>query len=408
MATMVASLSVLIVSSQTWGAAGGAIAWQTNYETAKATAQSSQKILLVNIHATWCIPCKKLMSGTLSDPELGNEIMQNCIPLSLDADQDAAVIRQWPITGFPTQLFIAPDGQVLNTIVGNVPVATYRSALSKVVQTLSSSGIAARPNRESPATQSATPTTRSEDVVNRPTHQSLPNVASLPAPPIGTSKSPMAPGRQPMLPPALTAANDPATGRPATPPASPAGIAANAPKLASPMAGAPTTQQPAAMPSESAAVPPPRSVASQVKQKVINDKNVRPCDMSVPLALDGYCPVSMFKRSELIRGADTECCVYNEKRYHFLSSVEKEMFLKNPRRYLPAEEGYCVVTWAEKHSRALGNVELPALFGDYLFLFANDDARQKFLQDPEHYVDATGHAHRIPKQTYRGDRNNVR
>ena len=411
MATMVAGLSVLMVSSQAWGAAGGAIAWQTNYETARAAAQASQKILLVNIHATWCIPCKKLMAGTLSDPALGAEILQSCVPLSLDADQDAAIIRQWPITGFPTQLFIAPDGRIVNTIVGNVPVATYRAALQKAAQAATPSGIAARQTQEVNNPPAATPTTRSEDVVNRPTEQALPNVASLPAPPVGANGNSMAASRQPALPPALPAASDLPTTRPAAPPM-PTGLTANTPNLANQAVNPPAMKQPAmpspTMQAEASPPAPARAVTTQVKQKVINDKNVRPCDMTVPLALDGYCPVSMLKRSELIRGADTECCVYNEKRYHFLSTVERDLFLKNPKKYLPAEEGFCVVTWAEKHSRAAGNVELPALFGDYLFLFADDDARQKFLQDPEQYVDATGHAHRIPKQTFRGDRSNVR
>lgn len=395
MITTVAGLSVLLVASPSFGAAGGAVAWQTNYESAKAAAESSQKLLLVNIHATWCIPCKKLMATTLSDPALGSEIMQSCVPLSLDADQDASVIRQWPITGFPTQLFIAPDGRIVNTIVGNVPVSTYRSALQKAIQAASAEGIASQGNR---AAKPAAPalTTRSEDVATRPTEQALPNVASLPAPPMNSADG-VAAGRSSSAPPSLPAATD----LPVSRPASPADLAAATPKSAPPT----PTMQANAAPSNPA---PARAVTTQVKQKVINDKNVRPCDMSVPLALDGYCPVSMFKRSELIRGADTECCVFNEKRYHFLSSVEKDLFLKNPKKYLPAEEGFCVVTWAEKHSRTTGNVELPALFGDYLFLFASEDARQKFLQDPEQYVDATGHAHRIPKHTFKGDRANVR
>lgn len=397
--TLVAGLSVLVVTSQSHGAAGGSIAWQTDYEAAKAAAASTQKVLLVNIHATWCIPCKKLMATTLSDSSLGAEIMQSCVPLSLDADQDAAVIRQWPITGFPTQLFIAPDGRIVNSIVGNVSVATYRAALQKAIQSASSGDVASQGNRSTKNAAPA-PTTRSEDVATRPTEQSLPNVASLPAPPMNSPSAPSMASQQPVGPPALPAATD----LPVSRPAAPADLAANAPKAA------PATPPAQAMQANAAPTNPvpPRAVTTQVKQKVINDKNVRPCDMSVPLALDGYCPVSMFKRSELIRGADTECCVFNEKRYHFLSSVEKDMFLKNPKKYLPAEEGFCVVTWAEKHSRTAGSVEMPALFGDYLFLFASEDARQKFLQDPEQYVDATGHAHRIPKHTFKGDRANVR
>lgn len=116
----------------------------------------------------------------------------------------------------------------------------------------------------------------------------------------------------------------------------------------------------------------------------------------------------MLARAELVKGAESEFCVHKSRKFHFVSPSEKNAFLANPKKYLPSEEGFCVVTWAEGHRREAGSIEYPALFGDYLFLFANDDTRQKFLRDPERYVDGNGRAHRIPLHTFRGDRENIR
>jgi YHS domain-containing protein len=126
------------------------------------------------------------------------------------------------------------------------------------------------------------------------------------------------------------------------------------------------------------------------------------------VALAGYCPVCMITRAELVRGLPGESHVYKGRTYQFVSAAEKQVFMADPTRYLPAEDGYCVVTWAEQHRREAGNIELPALFGDYLYLFAKEEARQKFLRDPERYVDPNGRARRIPLQTFRGDASNVR
>jgi YHS domain-containing protein len=164
-------------------------------------------------------------------------------------------------------------------------------------------------------------------------------------------------------------------------------------------------------PSNLSSAPIETSRAQEVRSTVAGvsgTAEIRACDASVPLALDGYCPVSMFKKSELIRGAEDQCCVYKDKRYQFISAAERESFIQNPKRFLPSEDGLCVVTWAEDHRRLPGSIEFPAMFGDYLFLFGNDQARQRFLADPERYVDATGRAHRIPLHTFRGERSTVR
>lgn len=343
---------------------GGQVAWMTDYDAAKQKSKSTGKILLVNIHAEWCGPCKKLLAGTLTDPGLVDEINQNCIPLSLDADRDDHVVRQWQITAYPTQLFIAPDGRILQTIVGNVSVAMYRSGLQHAMQAL---GTSIASNAKSPPPTPANPRTAAPaEVAHRP-------------------------------PAATTTANAKAGAELAQftsspPPAAPAGVL--------PPVNVDPSRRVVAQPT----LPTPALAANQPKI----DKDLRPCDMAVPLALNGFCPVSMIRNAELVAGHQELCCVYKEKRYQFRSEAEMDLFLKSPKKYLPSEEGFCVVTWAEDHRRQAGNIEFPALFGDYLYLFANDAARQRFLRDPERYVDDSGRAHRIPLQSFRGDASTVR
>lgn len=358
------TLTAILVVVITGTASAQSISWQSDFDSALERARATGKLVLVNIHASWCVPCKKLQAGTLSDPGLGAEIMTHCEPVSLDADVHSHVIRQWPITGFPTQLFIAPDGKVVNTIVGNVPVGTYRAALQKAVQAVASA----------------------------PRPQVAPVVVNHPPAVIEPSR----PADQ--HPPLMPAGDSVASREPSPPPSQPPAMNAFPPA---------TTSSTESGPLDSfVAEPNPPAVAP--RREVVRDSKFQPCDESQPLALGGFCPVTMLVRAELIRGTHEECCVYNHHRYQFRSSEDRQAFLANPERYLPSEEGFCVVTWAEKHAREPGLVQFPALYGDFLFLFADDPARQKFLQDPERYVDNTGRAHRIPLHTFRGDQPNVR
>jgi YHS domain-containing protein len=400
------------------------IAWRTDYDHALGESKATGKLLLVNIHASWCIPCKKLNSTTLADPTLGAEIMQSCIPVSLDADQDAGVIRQWPITGFPTQLFLTPEGEVINTIVGHVPVATYQATLRKSIASVASMRRQPAPAQvasiNNPAPPSAKPVSNPLPT-NSPAAGPAMNQGDFVAPIRNNGfASANAPQPAPVATPPSIAPPQPSfvpggssitSVLPAT--SAPSGLAGTTPTPAAPMASGATAAvvSPPPSPTAVATNAPLPQATPEVRSSVVGSSSVgdvRPCDASVPLALDGYCPVSMFKRSELIRGADDQCCVYKERRYQFISASDREAFIQNPKKFLPSEEGFCVVTWAESHRRAQGSIEFPALFGDYLFLFASDDARQRFLQDPERFVDQTGRAHRIPLHTFRGDRANVR
>lgn len=332
--------------------AGGTIAWMTDYEAAKLKARSTGKLLLVNIHMESCQPCKKLMAGTLRDPALIDEINETCVPLSLDFDRDRDIVLQWPVRAFPTQLFLTPDGRILNTLVGNVAVSTYRSGLQRALQ---AAGVPA-PAHPSPSALAGRPPAAPTDSFHRPPDSS----STTSGPPVASGPDPGALGA---LPP---------------------------------------VQSPT--PAEAVATTHPAAPSNPSRY----DADVRPCDLSMPLALRGYCPVSMIREAELIPGRLEHCCVYKQNRYQFRSEEELREFLSSPRKYLPSEEGFCVVTWAESHRRQSGSIEFPALFGDYLFLFADDDARRKFLKNPERYVDDSGRAHRIPLHSYRGEPSAVR
>lgn len=106
--------------------------------------------------------------------------------------------------------------------------------------------------------------------------------------------------------------------------------------------------------------------------------------------LGGYCPVTMIERAELVRGNSRFAAIHEGKSYWLRGEREKALFLGNPKQYLPAESGRCVVTWQEKHQWRQGTIEFPAMFEEQLYLFPSADVRDKFLRDPEKYVQRGG------------------
>ncbi|MFO0945561.1 MAG: hypothetical protein U1D30_06405, partial [Planctomycetota bacterium] len=172
-------------------------------------------------------------------------------------------------------------------------------------------------------------------------------------------------------------------------------------QVAAPLPGALTagdTPTLASQPTGVALAPPPIPPAANVKApapvKDGIDRSIQPCDANLPVAMDGFCPVSMIVRAELTHGSDNACLAYKGRRYLFRSEAERSMFLNNPEKYMPAENGQCVVTWAEEHRWIPGQIRYPAIFGDHVFFFNSESVRQKFLDDPERYVDPAGRAYR--------------
>jgi YHS domain-containing protein len=61
------------------------------------------------------------------------------------------------------------------------------------------------------------------------------------------------------------------------------------------------------------------------------------------MALGGYDPVAYFESGKPTRGVAKISASYGGARYLFATTAHRRMFLKNPRIYVPAFGGFCVV-----------------------------------------------------------------
>lgn len=59
------------------------------------------------------------------------------------------------------------------------------------------------------------------------------------------------------------------------------------------------------------------------------------------VALEGYCPVAYFAVNKPVRGKKEFAADYNGITYHLVSADARDMFKKNPRKYIPAYGGWC-------------------------------------------------------------------
>ncbi|MCA9128099.1 MAG: hypothetical protein KDB22_13485 [Planctomycetales bacterium] len=132
---------------------------------------------------------------------------------------------------------------------------------------------------------------------------------------------------------------------------------------------------------ESVAAPDtPQTALSATQQKKLQDASV------APIALNGYCPVSILDQRAWIKGKEEFAVLLDGKMYHFQGAEQKAKFLKQTVKYAPALGGDCIVCAVDSHTRHPGTVHDTAIYNERLYLFANSVEKNKFVTEKDKYA----------------------
>jgi YHS domain-containing protein len=88
-----------------------------------------------------------------------------------------------------------------------------------------------------------------------------------------------------------------------------------------------------------------------------------------------------------VKGNPNIQATYDGKTYYFPGSEQKEMFLVDPAKYVPALGGDCTVCLANMRKRVPGTVRHAALANGRLFLFPGGEQKQEFFANQAKYAD---------------------
>jgi thiol:disulfide interchange protein len=145
---VVSSLALAMASahSGTLSAAdleAGAIRWRSSYYDAAQEATRTNKPMLMQITATWCGACQNMLSSTLSDGTVVEQVNATFIPFRIDADRHAELVEQLQVQSLPTTIVIDPDLTILSRLAGFRGSASFADALVEAARRHSSRAQAA-------------------------------------------------------------------------------------------------------------------------------------------------------------------------------------------------------------------------------------------------------------------------
>ena len=109
---------------------------------------------------------------------------------------------------------------------------------------------------------------------------------------------------------------------------------------------------------------------------------------SMPLALDGYCPVTLVSNMVWRKGDVRFGAVHRGRTYLFASDTEQRMFLASPDTYSPVAAGNDVCQLVDSGRYVAGKREFGLLMGRKMFLFGSAASMARFQLESARYVDA--------------------
>lgn len=126
-------------------------------------------------------------------------------------------------------------------------------------------------------------------------------------------------------------------------------------------------------------------VEGQTNQNVVK-KPVENAPRAMVLAMEGYCPVTLWRSREWVKGEQQYALQYTGVVYYFKGSAERDEFQKNSGRYSPKFAGCDPVSFWETQRAAQGSPRYAAFFDSQLYLFENEENRAKFKENPLRYT----------------------
>jgi len=333
---------VLPISPHAWSqppAEPSGLRWESNLEAAQHQAAESGRLVLVHFGAPWCAPCRR-MEQVFSQPGFGRELAEHFVAVKLNRDHHPATARRLGVDAIPADVVLAPDGRVLHRMQGARTADRYIAALLAVADDH---------NRQTEAfvqtpPQDATP----------PSDQLA---ASRPTPPRASRRTGTAWDSPPD-----TAAQQQMPQAPDSP--------ADAPPARRQAAQAERDRQPTQQPSQ--------------RHSVIRQEDLPPD--SPPLALDGYCPVTLCLNKRWAIGDVRYGAVHRGRTYLFAGPQEQQEFLTNPDRYSPVLKGNDPVLALDEHRLVPGERRYGLFCAGRIYLFSSEKTLQTFARNPQRYL----------------------
>ncbi|MDB5239763.1 MAG: thioredoxin [Spirosoma sp.] len=91
-----------------------------SWQEALAEAKRQNKPIFVDVNASWCPPCRRMVREAFPDAKVGEKYNTRFINYQVDGEKGEGIeiVRSYAVGSYPTLLYIAPNGDLMQRSVG--------------------------------------------------------------------------------------------------------------------------------------------------------------------------------------------------------------------------------------------------------------------------------------------------
>lgn len=108
---------------------------QATLEEIMADAVATEKLVFIDFYTTWCGPCKWMDSNVFNQNDVATKLNRHFINYKVDAEDFDGVntALKYRVNGYPTFVFLTPQGKVIHTLEGMIPKETFMQTIDELV-----------------------------------------------------------------------------------------------------------------------------------------------------------------------------------------------------------------------------------------------------------------------------------
>ncbi len=101
-----------------------------------AKAKAENKLVFVDVYASWCGPCKRMAADIFPQKKVGDYFNATFVNAKFDAEQGEGitVARTYKVDRYPTFLILDGDGVLKGTLIGGSPADDFIARIKKLVE----------------------------------------------------------------------------------------------------------------------------------------------------------------------------------------------------------------------------------------------------------------------------------
>ena len=430
--TAIVSLIVFALISPVLFAQPSGIRWESDLNAAMLRAEREQRPLFVHFVGNASPATQQMEREVFVVPNIAAQLNANFVLVRINASENPALAQRYSITSIPTDLVMKPNGEIIHQRVGVIEperFVGYLAFLQKTIQADRASpppsiptvapNVAAPPvsaPANHPASLTAGPfpgaipgsiPAQTHPVQSNPIQSHFVQTQPVPTSPPASSL-PIATPSQLREMVAVPASAAPGTAPPVTaqgiidpfgqtpvaettvaaPPVAPP-VHANH----NPLRTGTTTASPGS--AHTAHTAPNNTVQGNtvqgntegVKEFMANAPAPVKMMVEVPLALEGYCPVTLYTSERWLAGNPAFCTMYQGHIFRFASREALETFAQSPADYTPVAMGEDIVLMVDRNQRVNGSRQLAAYCQGRILLFSSPETFDAFEKRPDYYME---------------------